>query len=85
MNDQQMGKLARALIQECSAQTLGLLGDALSSSQGDGGAGVRAAVEIARDMRQEAEQAEQQAAPAKPRDLGEALQQRAQARTEARK
>lgn len=72
MNEKQMTGLARALMQECSAQTLGMLGDALTAAQTDGatGAGLRVIVDTAREMRQETEQ---QAAQRPAQTLGEAL------------
>lgn len=76
MQDQQIKDLARALAQECTARTLGALGDALTAAERDGaaGAGLRAAVETARDVRQEVEQQAAQDAAQRPADsLGDAL------------
>lgn len=72
MNEKQFTDLARALVAECSAQTLGLLGEALTAAQGDNAiaAGLRVTVEAARELRQDAEKRTEEAAP---RTLSEAL------------
>lgn len=74
MNQQQLSDLARALAQECSAQTLTALSDALNSAQGDAvvAASLQVVVDTARDVRSEAEQ--QAVEQTAPKTLGEALQ-----------
>lgn len=77
MTEQQMKDLARALAQECTARTLSALSDALSAAERDGaaGAGLRVAVDTARDVRQEVEQQAAQDATRRPADsLGDALE-----------
>lgn len=71
MNDQ-LKELSRALMRECSAQTLGILGEVLDASQADSatGAGLRVVVSTAQEVRAQAEQ-EQAQRPAQT--LGEAL------------
>ena len=72
MNEKQLQELARALMQECSAKTLAMLGDVVNTAQADGAAlqGLGIAVDAAREMRQ---QGEQRAAKQPARTLGEAL------------
>lgn len=76
MNEKQLQELARALMSECSAKTLKLLGDVVDSAGKDGAAveGLKIAVDAAREMRQEGEQRSAQDAAKRPaQTLGEAL------------
>lgn len=76
MTDNQPSALARALLRECSAQTLNALSDALSRAQVDpvAASSLRVVVDTARELRVDAEQqAQAQQAQQPAQTLGEAL------------